>query len=270
MYFAKNARYSIDYCTANTNVNNGLYCMVACRVLIGDVAQGKKNSDPPLKSDGHTRVETLVDDTNNPKIFVATRDYVALPVYYIWFNKVSSKAKTNASKATAAANKRLEKDAKQLYELYNWVYALDLAYRFPNDARYSQHKSTMRDEILYNTLESMLQFALKSKASDDEMKWNANYSKRCRDCCADYDSTNPQIRMKGDCNHSIICRQCFKQHLKRKIKGSKCTPWLQCPASGCDGNVHIDLIMQHCDTAVKYIMLLLLMLPFQCFCFLLF
>ena len=59
--------------------------MLACRVLIGDVAKGSTNCEPPLKSDGITRVETLVNDTINPTIFVSTRDYCALPVYYIWF-----------------------------------------------------------------------------------------------------------------------------------------------------------------------------------------
>ena len=70
--------------------------MLACRVLIGDIAKGTRNCEPPLKPDGHTRVETLVNDTNNPTIFVATRDYVALPVYYIWFSKASSKPKRKA------------------------------------------------------------------------------------------------------------------------------------------------------------------------------
>ena len=61
--------------------------MLACRVLIGDIAQGYTNCDPPLKSDGISRVETLVNDINNPQIFVSTRDYCALPVYYIWFKQ---------------------------------------------------------------------------------------------------------------------------------------------------------------------------------------
>ena len=62
--------------------------MLACRVLIGEIAKGERNAQPPLKSDGHTRVETLVDNVYNPTIFVATRDFVALPVYYIWFERV--------------------------------------------------------------------------------------------------------------------------------------------------------------------------------------
>ena len=100
VYFAKNAKYSIDYCTSNADINNGLYCMVACRVLIGDIAQGKRNCDSPLKSDGNTRYETLVNDIKKPKIFVATRDYVALPVYYIWFKKISLDASLNSNYKT--------------------------------------------------------------------------------------------------------------------------------------------------------------------------
>ena len=88
VYFALNAECSINYCKSN----NGKYCMLACRVLIGETANGKEDCEAPLKADGHTRVETLVDDVQYPTIFVATRDYVALPVYYIWFHlsKVSS------------------------------------------------------------------------------------------------------------------------------------------------------------------------------------
>ena len=87
VYFAKNAQYSVKYCASNLNIKNGQYCMLACRVLIGDIAKGSKNCEPPLKSDGISRVETLVNDINNPTIFVTTRDYCALPVYYIWFKQ---------------------------------------------------------------------------------------------------------------------------------------------------------------------------------------
>ena len=61
--------------------------MLLCRVLIGDIANGGRNSNAPLKSDRLTQVETLVDNANNPTIFVTTRDYCALPVYKIWFSK---------------------------------------------------------------------------------------------------------------------------------------------------------------------------------------
>ena len=69
--------------------------MLACRVLIGDITKGEKNCDPPLKEDGYTRFETMVNDMDNPIIYVATRDYCALPVYYIWFNWMEDPTNTN-------------------------------------------------------------------------------------------------------------------------------------------------------------------------------
>ena len=86
----------MKYCNNNRNINNGKYCMLVCRVLIGATAKGKPYGEPPLKSDRKTRVETLVDNIHNPSIFVATRDYCALPVYYIWFDKKNDIAIPNA------------------------------------------------------------------------------------------------------------------------------------------------------------------------------
>ena len=101
----------------------------------------------------------------------------------------------------------------------------------------------------------MLNFAPKKDDKSNDMKTddnnnNSSNSKQCQVCFVKYDSTSPKISMKGDCNHSVICRDCFKQHLKIKIREDDCTPWLQCPALDCTANIHIDLIMQHCDLAV--------------------
>ena len=64
--------------------------MLLCRVLIGTKAKGSQNCEAPLQSDGVTRVETLVNDVNDPTIFVSTRDDRALPIYYIWFKQIDS------------------------------------------------------------------------------------------------------------------------------------------------------------------------------------
>lgn len=87
VYFAKDACTSLSYGNTDPKIRNGLRCMLLCRVLIGDTAKGSARCKPPLKSDGITQVETLVDNIDNPRIFVSTRDYVALPVYYIWYTK---------------------------------------------------------------------------------------------------------------------------------------------------------------------------------------
>ena len=100
VYFAKNAGYSVGYCKSNSNINNNRKCMLLCRVLIGDIAKGHSNGEPPLKLDGKTRVETLVNHTHDPTIFVSTRDYCALPVYYIWFDEKRKITSTNINGPT--------------------------------------------------------------------------------------------------------------------------------------------------------------------------
>ena len=95
VYFAKEAKYSIVYCSKNMKIHNGMLCMLACRVIIGETSLGSPNCLPPLKSDGQTRVETLVNDVSDPTIFVSTRDYYALPVYYIWFDRKDAQAFQN-------------------------------------------------------------------------------------------------------------------------------------------------------------------------------
>ena len=90
MYFAKYANISAKYCINNKNVHNGDYCMLACKVIIGEMVQGSKDmKTAPFMENNLTQYDTLVDNINKPCIFVITRDYFALPKYKIWFRKAS-------------------------------------------------------------------------------------------------------------------------------------------------------------------------------------
>ena len=90
----------------------------------------------------------------------------------------------------------------------------------------------------------------KRKKQNDKNK-NKNKNNECQVCFSKYNSNvNERIVMKGDCNHGIICRECFEQDLKIKIESNDCTPWLRCPAPDCQANVHIDLIIKHVSLKV--------------------
>ena len=80
-YFARDARYSHHYCSSN---DSGEYCMLLCNVIVGEYCQGDMSmKTPPFKSDGLTQYDSLVNDTNNPAIFVISRDYHCIPSYLI-------------------------------------------------------------------------------------------------------------------------------------------------------------------------------------------
>ena len=63
------------------------YVVLYCRVITGDYTKGAQNMDEKhlYKSDGITQYDSLVDDINNPTIFVINRDYHALPTHIIVF-----------------------------------------------------------------------------------------------------------------------------------------------------------------------------------------
>ena len=66
--------------------------MLLCKVIVGDIAQGSYNLKKiPYKKDKITQFETLVDNMNNPKVYVVTRDFMSVPKYKIWFRSKSSK-----------------------------------------------------------------------------------------------------------------------------------------------------------------------------------
>ena len=84
VYFAKYASKSFKFCQRHTD---GYYYMLICRVYVGDYTVGKPDMDtPPLKNDGLTQYDSLVNDINNPTIFVVSKDYHAIPEYIVTFN----------------------------------------------------------------------------------------------------------------------------------------------------------------------------------------
>ena len=95
VYFAKNAKCSHDYCTAN---KNGKYHMLICRVIVGDYCKGTSDMQTiPFKSDGITQYDSLVNNVSNPKIFVISRDYHCIPYYLVKYRKIEKKQTTLAA-----------------------------------------------------------------------------------------------------------------------------------------------------------------------------
>jgi len=83
VYFARDALISKDYTIEDTNKHR---LMFFCDVLLGDYCQGAANLlTPPLKSDNQTQYDTLVNDMQNPSIFVVCKDHMAIPRYLIKF-----------------------------------------------------------------------------------------------------------------------------------------------------------------------------------------
>ncbi len=60
--------------------------MLLCSVIVGDFTQGKEKYDtPPRKGDGVTQYDSMVDNIENPSIFVICRDFHALPLFKITY-----------------------------------------------------------------------------------------------------------------------------------------------------------------------------------------
>ena len=62
--------------------------MLVCKVIVGEYTLGYKAMDKSLlyKPDKKTQYDSLVNDMENPTIYVINRDYHAIPVYIILFN----------------------------------------------------------------------------------------------------------------------------------------------------------------------------------------
>ena len=60
--------------------------MLVCKVIIGDCCIGQRHMvTPPFKPNSVLQYDSMVDDLNNPSIFVVTKDYHAIPVYSITY-----------------------------------------------------------------------------------------------------------------------------------------------------------------------------------------
>ena len=64
--------------------------MLVCKVLVTDYCVGNSSkTSPSSKPDGIEQYDMMVDDLQNPSIFVVTRDYHAVPAYSITFKRRS-------------------------------------------------------------------------------------------------------------------------------------------------------------------------------------
>jgi len=93
VYFALNSSYSAlpKYSVPN---KDGHQYMFICRVIIGEYTKGTKEMKvaPPLREGSNEVYDTLVENKDNPTIFVAMSDAQAYPEYLITF-KMEKKGK---------------------------------------------------------------------------------------------------------------------------------------------------------------------------------
>ena len=83
VYFAKHASKANGYCSNHTD---GYRYMLVCRVFVGDYTIGTANmTTPPLKNNGKSHYDSLVNRLNDPTIFVISKVYHAIPEYIIKF-----------------------------------------------------------------------------------------------------------------------------------------------------------------------------------------
>eukprot|EP01084_Bolivina_argentea_P275148 469157_1 len=82
-YFARDAVYSANgYCGRD---NNGLFHILLCKVIVGSCTIGNAQVTAiPKKPDGN-EYDCLVNNMNDPSIFVIWRDYHACPAYLVKF-----------------------------------------------------------------------------------------------------------------------------------------------------------------------------------------
>ena len=68
---------------------DGVRHIYLCSVVTGDYAQGaRKFREPPLKDgNGPDHYDTVVNDMNEPTVFVVFRDSLAYPEYHIEFSQ---------------------------------------------------------------------------------------------------------------------------------------------------------------------------------------
>ena len=85
-YFSNSARIAAEY-SSDQNKGEHVYAMIACRVYIGDSTVGRRDMKRSelYKADKVTQYDSLVNDLNDPSIFVINRDYHAVPCFVIVF-----------------------------------------------------------------------------------------------------------------------------------------------------------------------------------------
>nr|XP_008169367.1 protein mono-ADP-ribosyltransferase PARP12-like [Chrysemys picta bellii] len=80
-YFARDARYSHQYCQTGSSSKT----MIVARVLVGDFVQGSNNylRPPPRPNNPNSFYDSCVDSLVNPSIFVIFEKHQIYPAYII-------------------------------------------------------------------------------------------------------------------------------------------------------------------------------------------
>lgn len=83
MYFAKYASYSLHN-TYSQPDNLGHKHVFLCRTIIGKFCRGNSNmKSPPIDEETEEQYHTLVDDVNDPRVYVCSTDNQAIPRYLL-------------------------------------------------------------------------------------------------------------------------------------------------------------------------------------------
>ena len=88
VYFALNSWYSVQDKYSVPDSNREKHILV-CNLLVSQYTKGNKSMKVAPTIEGRqVCYDTLVDDVNNPTIFVAMKDSQAYPTYWITFKMV--------------------------------------------------------------------------------------------------------------------------------------------------------------------------------------
>ena len=85
VYFARNSNYSVQD-KYSAPESNGEKNILVCSLLVSQFTKGTKSMKIAPNIPGkEVLYDTLVDNTDNPTIFVAMKDFQAYPNYWIQF-----------------------------------------------------------------------------------------------------------------------------------------------------------------------------------------
>ena len=90
MYFARDAAYSVRYCTSDFGHDLQMYVV---KVLVGMYTEGQQGMKaPPSRNDPNNpglQFDSLVNNVSDPSIFVLFQDNQCYPEYLISFGKMT-------------------------------------------------------------------------------------------------------------------------------------------------------------------------------------
>jgi len=133
-----------------------------------------------------------------------------------WNHKKEEKRKNNANK---------------LFEMYHTLYLST-----------NKHK----DQVS-SIMNQMISF-IPNKYLNHVTQQDTNTNTVCQVCYCDSanDDEMELIAMQRYCNHKMICKDCFIQHLNIAIRDDEnILPFLLCPAPQCKAPIHIDLLLKY-------------------------